>query len=133
MRNFNEEVYKYLWDENLIQDNRVDVSFIKWWIYSTDVMNYWHNLDNWEHDDCFESTISLEVLKKLDKKDIEIKKRYIRIRINYLLRNNLSKEELSTSSTSTKNTSHETMPFGPKIMSHTVDTRQAVQSIQNKQ
>ena len=115
-----------------MQDNRVDVSFIKWWIYSTDVMNYWHNLDNWEKGDSFESTISLEVLKKLDNKDIEIKKRYIRMRINYLLKNKLLKQELSTSSKYTKNTYQETMPFGQRIMSHTADTHQAVQSIQNK-
>ncbi len=73
-------------EKGVLKGGNVDITFMQWKDnYFENMMIFGHNLDIWDYDFCAETSIALDILLKLNDKDIDTKKRYIRMRIHKLM------------------------------------------------
>lgn len=125
----------------IIKDWIVDVTFVSWWDYKNDVMQYGHWLSLRNHEFSVEKQISLDTLDILEWQKLLTKHRCIHL-MTYKpidFQNNIISKplqfwsnQLSNLSNFIKNTCHQIIVSGQKIESHTVNLPQVALNIQKK-
>ena len=140
--NLEKNLLKKLEAQWIVRDWLVNVTFVTWWDYRNDVMQYGHWLSLRNHEFSIEKQISLDILDRLEWHKLLTKHRYIHLMTykpidfqkNIIFKHvELWSKQLSDVLNFTRNIFRQIIASGRKINCHIVSSLQAAPNIQKKQ